>query len=454
VARVQLNRPQDLLVGTAFDGDLFEAGANRIVVSDGVSATVYEGAFFYTRFGFVQGGTLTAVTNYTRNAVDLAITGLSLDAATAFDFVDRGDLQGFYSIALAGDDVLLGSPGDDGLQGYAGNDAVSGAAGADRLDGGAGNDRLAGGPGNDTLLGGDGGADTASTGSLRRQATVSNPTAAGTLTGFEGTDALVAIEAVGFLDGTEYFGPDTAGAGVQRLYLATLGRAADPVGLGARSAALEGGATSARAVAADLVGSAEFAQRYGAPDNAGFVTVLYGNVLGRAPDAAGLNYWAGGLNSGAFTRPEVALAFSDLPEFKASNAPALADGLWAPDPAAVDVVRIYQTALDRLPDAAGLAFWTNALESGGATPRQLGAALVGSAEFAAKYGGATTGTAFVELLYQNAFDRGADPAGLAFWAGGLEAGRFTRADVVQAIAAADEATAKVLPQVSDGIAFV
>ena len=453
MARVQLNRPQNLLVGTAFDGVLFEAGPNRIVVSDGVSATVYEGAFFYTRQGFVGGGTLAAVTNLTQGSVDLAITGLSLNAATAFDLIDRGDLQGLYRIALNGDDALLGSPGDDVLLAYSGNDLVSGGAGTDRLEGGDGNDRLAGGAGDDTLLGGDGGGDTASTGALRRQATVSNPTAAGTLAGPEGTDALVSIEAVGFGDGTLYFGPESFGAGVQRLYLAALGRPADPIGLGAWSAALESGAASTRAVAADIAGSAEFAQRYGAPDNAGFVGLLYGNVLGRAPDALGLDYWAGGLNNGSLARSDVVLGLSDSAEFKARTAPALANGLWAPDPAAEDVVRVYLATLDRLPDAGGLAFWTNALESGAATTRQLEAAFIGSAEFGARYG-ATTNAAFVDLLYQNVFDRGADAAVLAFWTGGLDAGRTTRAEVVRGLAFSDEMTAKVLPNVSDGIAFV
>jgi hypothetical protein len=120
----------------------------------------------------------------------------------------------------------------------------------------------------------------------------------------------------------------------------------------------------------------------------------------------------------------------------------------------VAVARLYLVALDRLPDAGGLASWTNALESGGTTVRQLEATLVGSAEFAAKYGGATTNAAFVDLLYQNALDRGVDPEGAAFWVGGLDAGRITRADVVDGLAFSNELTAKVLPFVSDGVSFV
>jgi len=57
------------------------------------------------------------------------------------------------------------------------------------------------------------------------------------------------------------------------------------------------------------------------------------------------------------------------------------------------VARVYQAALDRAPDGAGLAFWANALDGGGATVRQLETALVGSPEFAAKYSAAATNAA-------------------------------------------------------------
>ena len=60
MAQVLLYRPQDILAGTeSFEGFVREASSSRIVVSDGVSTTVYEGSFAYTRQGFLQGGTLT-----------------------------------------------------------------------------------------------------------------------------------------------------------------------------------------------------------------------------------------------------------------------------------------------------------------------------------------------------------------------------------------------------------
>ena len=48
------------------------------------------------------------------------------------------------------------------------------------------------------------------------------------------------------------------------------------------------GSTTLETVAAGFVGSREFETTYGDLDNAGFVTLLYQNVLGRDPDAAGL----------------------------------------------------------------------------------------------------------------------------------------------------------------------
>ena len=54
MAQVVLYRPQDILSGTeSFEGFVHEASSGRIVVSDGVSTTVYEGAFAYTRRGFL-----------------------------------------------------------------------------------------------------------------------------------------------------------------------------------------------------------------------------------------------------------------------------------------------------------------------------------------------------------------------------------------------------------------
>ncbi|MAY72512.1 MAG: hypothetical protein CME82_13790 [Halomonas sp.] len=74
-------------------------------------------------------------------------------------------------------------------------------------------------------------------------------------------------------------------ASVYRLYQATLDRAPDLRGLTNWSERLFTGESGLQQVATGFVNSAEFQATYGALDDAGFVELLYQNVLGRAADA-------------------------------------------------------------------------------------------------------------------------------------------------------------------------
>ena len=66
-----------------------------------------------------------------------------------------------------------------------------------------------------------------------------------------------------------------------------------------------------------FLASAEFKQRYGENvSDSTYVNTLYKNVLGRDADTGGLNYWLSQLNSGAETRYEVLLGFSESAENK------------------------------------------------------------------------------------------------------------------------------------------
>lgn len=248
------------------------------------------------------------------------------------------------------------------------------------------------------------------------------------------------------LDGTTELGS------ALRLYQATLGRDPDPIGLGFWTGALETGTITLAEAAQGFVGSVEFQARYGVPDSAGFVDLLYRNVLGRAADAEGHAHWTGGLDSGALTRVQVVLGFSDSAELKAATASDYSAGVWAADPAAVDVMRYYETVLDRLPDAGGLLHWVYAREHG-LTPGQMADAFTGSAEFEARYGGLSNG-GFVERLYLNALDRAGDGEGVAHWTGALDAGALSRADVATGFAMSHEMAVKLTPFVMDGAAFV
>ena len=172
-----------------------------------------------------------------------------------------------------------------------------------------------------------------------------------TLTLPHGFDWMADVETVRFFDGQVAFHADLPAGQVFRLYGAALGRKPDPIGFGEWVQELEAGGAELKALAAGFVGSAEFAARFGAPGDAGFVTLLYGNVLGRAPDAAGLNHWLNAMAAGGASRADALLGFSESAEHKQRTAAAYQTGLWVPDPEAVDVLRAYVGVLDRLPDA-------------------------------------------------------------------------------------------------------
>jgi len=98
--------------------------------------------------------------------------------------------------------------------------------------------------------------------------------------------------------------------------------------------------------------SLEFQQRYGSLTTEEFVTLIYQNVLERSPDLGGYAYWVGQLNSGAMTRGQLTLGFSESTEYK---------GLTAYE---VFVTMMYVGMLRRSPKQGGFDFWVGYLDSG------------------------------------------------------------------------------------------
>ena len=62
--------------------------------------------------------------------------------------------------------------------------------------------------------------------------------------------------------------------------------------------------------------SNEFKTRYGSLDNDEFVQLIYKNVLGRPGETSGIDFWTTQLDSGAKTRGQVMLGYSDSSENK------------------------------------------------------------------------------------------------------------------------------------------
>jgi hypothetical protein len=110
---------------------------------------------------------------------------------------------------------------------------------------------------------------------------------------------------------------------VQQLYIAYFGRPADPTGLANFSAALQAanaptniaslaqayGNNAALKNLIDSFGtSAESQALYGNSSTDAFVIAIFQNVLGRAPAASGLAFWANAIDSGSLSRADAALA--------------------------------------------------------------------------------------------------------------------------------------------------
>ena len=123
------------------------------------------------------------------------------------------------------------------------------------------------------------------------------------------------IERFHFDNGT-VIAVDTDGAAGQayRLYKAAFDRVPDKGGLGYWIEELDNGATLLE-VAAKFITTPEFIKINGAtPSSLEFATSMYQHVLGRAPDQGGLTWWVDQLDTGAKTRSEVLVGFSESSE--------------------------------------------------------------------------------------------------------------------------------------------
>ena len=114
--------------------------------------------------------------------------------------------------------------------------------------------------------------------------------------------------------------------------------------------------------------------------------------------------------------------------------------------------RIYQAAFDRTPDYAGLGHWVRQLDSG-ASLLDVANAFVGSAEFKANYGANPSGSALVSKLYANVLGREGEATGRAFWEGQIAAG-MSYAQVLADFSESPENIAGVAPEIAGGIWYI
>ena len=505
------------LLGTAFDDRLTGDGADNFLRGNAGNDTLDGGA------GSDRADYRTATGAVFVNLV----AGLSTGAAGSDLLTNIENLRGSESFG----DVLIGAAGINSLQGRGGNDLLIGLGDDDALDGGSG-------------------ADAARYLGSRAAYTVSASGGTITVAHANATDTLTAVERLQFADLDVVFDVDGTPGQAYRLYQAAFDRTPDTSGLSFWIRQMDAGATLLT-VAEQFLASPEFQSKYGAnPTNEAFIDLLYQNVLDRLPDQGGYDFWIDAFNRG-LTRAGALVEFSESAENKANLLPVLSNGItYAPlaaqtggggndalsgtagadwlrsgagrdllnglagddrldggadldtaafsgargqytvvgDAAAMMVIdnsgvdgidnllaverlafadknlafdidgnagqayRLYQAAFDRVPDIAGLSFWIDAIDDGAAL-LQVAEAFIGSPEFQSKYGANPSNEAFIALLYQNVLDRLPDQAGYDFWLDAFSRG-LSRAGALVEFSESAENQADLIGVLQQGIEYL
>ncbi|MGH8852703.1 MAG: DUF4214 domain-containing protein [Telluria sp.] len=321
MATAQLFKTFDFSSNQDWDWEVTAATATGITISNGIYKQTFTGSFTYSASG-VPSGIVTASAFFINNEEVYRISDMAHDATRVAQFVEtEGDTQQTYAFVFSGNDSFIGSGFNDGLVGYAGNDS---------FNAGAGNDRIHGGAGNDSILGQDG-IDTAVYSGSRANYTVTRTADGFTVTdktGAEGTDTLSSVERLSFADGGVALDVDSTSLGGQafRLYKAAFARTPDLGGVGFWMSAMDKGMKLVD-VAQLFLTQNEYKAAYGAvTTNRELVTKYYENILGRAPEQAGLDYWANALDKKLVTVAEALAFISESGENITGTAALIANG--------------------------------------------------------------------------------------------------------------------------------
>jgi hypothetical protein len=147
---------------------------------------------------------------------------------------------------------------------------------------------------------------------------------------------------------------------VAGIYQEYVGRAPDLAGLDYWIGRMKSSMTDEQVEAA-FTSTPEYVQVHG-PSDTGWVSAMYQDVLGRAADAAGLQYWTSQLQAGV-SHYQVALGLADSAEHEA-----------------LVIGNDYQTFLGRSASPQDVSYWVSRFEQG-ATNEQLLASFLASAEY-------------------------------------------------------------------------
>lgn len=158
------------------------------------------------------------------------------------------------------------------------------------------------------------------------------------------------------------------------------------------------------------------------------------DLLGRLPSASVRNQWVGRLSSGSTTPGDLHAALRLDTDQTASVDPT---------------TRLYFAYFLRIPDRSGLDYWIGK-KRGGMLLRTISDSFASSSEFQRRYG-TLSNRQFVELIYENLFDRPGDPGGVDFWTRRLDTRAETRGGVMASFSESSEYKRKMASEVSVSI---
>lgn len=138
---------------------------------------------------------------------------------------------------------------------------------------------------------------------------------------------------------------------VVRLYYSVFDRAPDLDGLRFWIDQRRSG-SSLEQIAEAFIASNEFAALSNATSDTAIVEAVYGRVLGRDPEPAGLNYWLDLVSTGQLSVPGFVVLVSESPEHQNRRNPL------------VLTTTVYLGLLQRLADPGGVAYWSDQIANG------------------------------------------------------------------------------------------
>ncbi len=113
------------------------------------------------------------------------------------------------------------------------------------------------------------------------------------------------------------------------------------------------------------------------------------------------------------------------------------------------VYRMYQAAFDRVPDVAGVGYWAGQLDDYGLSLLDVAGYLIRSAEFAEKFGHEASNEQFIQAMYQNVLGRDPDAGRYSYWTSMMDGGT-TRESILLGFADSEENRVQVIEHMQAG----